>query len=255
MPTEPADSRTGVQVIARAAAVLRALEQNPDGLSLGDISRLVELPRSTIQRIIDALGAEQLVMTSSTAGRIRLGPAILSLAGATKFELAEIARDVLVDLSRRSRETVDLSVIDQNKAVFIDQVPGSQRLRAVSAVGVSFPLHACAPGKAMLAAMSPETYARIKRKLRLTEVSPRTITSWDALERELAVIRDRGFAIDHEENSLGISAVSVAVEAPTKELVAVSMPVPTPRFAIEQDRCVELLVEAAGRLATILTKS
>jgi IclR family transcriptional regulator, acetate operon repressor len=253
MSTDQADSRSGVQVIARAAAVLRALEQHPDGLSLGDIAKLVDLPRSTIQRIVDALGAEQLVMTSSVAGRIRLGPAILSLAGATKFELAELARDVLVDISRRSRETVDLSVIDQGRAVFIDQVAGSQRLRAVSAIGVSFPLHACAPGKAMLAVAPPELSSRIRRKMRLTAMTASTITSWEKLDEELAAIRARGFAFDEEENSIGISAVSAAVAAPTGGLVALSMPVPTPRFDQSRDRCVEFVLEGARKLASIFS--
>lgn len=153
------------------------------------------------------------------------------------------------------RQTVDLSVIDQLKAIFIDQVTGSHRLRALSAVGVSFPLHACAPGKAMLAAAPPDMYARIKRRLRLTAATPQTITSWDALEQELGVIRKNGFALGHEETSLEISAVAVAIEAPTKELVAISMPVPTPRFELEQDRCVESVIEAARKLGAIFAKS
>ena len=70
--------RSGIQVIARAAAVLRSLEREPDGLSLGDIAARVDLPRSTIQRIVAALVEEQLLMSASLKARVKLGPGPVS---------------------------------------------------------------------------------------------------------------------------------------------------------------------------------
>ncbi|MDX5494183.1 MAG: helix-turn-helix domain-containing protein, partial [Alphaproteobacteria bacterium] len=83
------DQQGGIQVIARAAAILRALARRPGGMSLGDIAAAVSLPRSTVQRIADALAAEGLVLTASSARGVRLGPALLSLAAAARFEIAE----------------------------------------------------------------------------------------------------------------------------------------------------------------------
>ena len=152
-PNGGAPERQGVQVIARAAALLRALEKHPDGLSLGELARALALPRSTVQRIVDALDREGLVIAASAASGVRLGPALLALAAATRFHIAEVARQTLEALAKECGETVDLSLADQDKVVFIDQVAGTHRLTAVSALGVSFPLHSSANGKAVLAAM------------------------------------------------------------------------------------------------------
>ena len=69
-----------VQVIARAAEILRALIDQPDGLSLSQIAKKVGLARSTVHRIVIALEAEHFVIPTSPSGRIRLGPGLLHLA-------------------------------------------------------------------------------------------------------------------------------------------------------------------------------
>src|SRR3954453_6750523 len=84
--------RGGIQVIARAAAILRALEDEPAGLSLGQIARRVALARSTVQRIVAALAAEKLVMSASPSGRVRLGPTIQRLAAAARTDFVALAR-------------------------------------------------------------------------------------------------------------------------------------------------------------------
>ena len=243
-----ASGRQGIQVIARAAALLRALERRPEGLSLGELAKAVSLPRSTVQRIVDALDDEGLVLAASASSGVRLGPALLSLAAATRFHIAEAARETLEALAKECGETVDLSVLDQHKVVFIDQVAGTHRLTAISAVGVSFPLHSSANGKAMLAAMAADEIAKVKRHLRLTAITPNTITSWDRLGQELEQIRSKGVSFDREENSLGICAVSVAIRSPAGELAAISIPVPTQRFKETEVELSRALIVHCDRL-------
>lgn len=236
----PAD-RQGIQVISRAAALLRALELHPDGLSLGELAREVGLARSTVQRIVDALHREGFVIAASAASGVRLGPALLALASATRFHIGEAARQTLETLAKESAETVDLSLADQDKVVFIDQIAGKHRLTAVSAVGVSFPLHSSANGKAVLAAMDDADIAKLRRRITLTAVTSNTITSWDRLEREIDAVRKAGMAFDHEENSLGISAMSVAIRSPAGEIAAISIPAPTHRFEATRAKLEKLL--------------
>ncbi|MEP5153633.1 helix-turn-helix domain-containing protein, partial [Planktotalea sp.] len=66
------NSRNGIQVISRAAAVLRCLKDYPQGLSLGQIATEVSLPRSTVQRIVGALQSERLLISNVTGGGVRL---------------------------------------------------------------------------------------------------------------------------------------------------------------------------------------
>lgn len=244
----PTSERQGIQVIARAAALLRALERRPDGLSLGELAKAVSLPRSTVQRIVDALDSEGLVLAASASSGVRLGPALLALAAATRFHMAEAARETLEALAKECGETVDLSLIDQDKVVFIDQVSGTHRLTAISAVGVSFPLHSSANGKTLLAALPDDEIAKIKKRVRLTALTPNTITTWAQLELELAEIRRTGVAYDREENSIGICAVSATIRSPSGELAAISIPTPTQRFNSRSTELSEALIRHTGRL-------
>lgn len=218
-----------IQVITRAANVLRALEGEPDGLSLGQIAQRVELARSTVQRIVDALRTEQFVIAASPTGGVRLGPALIRLAASASVEFDQITRPVMADLSQAIGETVDLSVLKGHSAVFTDQIQGPHRLRAVSAIGESFPLHCTANGKAILSVLSDEKIERLLRGS-LAKLTPNTITRPAELLKEIDSCRRSGIAVDDEEHTEGISAVGTGFIDPIGRAIAISIPVPTTRF-------------------------
>jgi DNA-binding IclR family transcriptional regulator len=228
----PAD-KSQVQVIARAAAILRALENEASGLSLGQIAQRVGLARSTVQRIVAALESEKLVIAASPTGRVRLGPTLLRLAASVHTDFATLARPFLAKLSSELRETVDLSTIKGDHLVFVDQVTGSQRLRAVSAVGETFPLYCTANGKAFLAQLDDSAIERLIGR-RYEQRTPKTLTRLDALLAELKTVRKTGVAFDREEHTLGICAAGVALRDLLGNYVAISVPVPTTRFQDHQ---------------------
>jgi len=228
-------SPSQVQVIARAAAILRSLEDEAAGLSLGQIAQRVGLARSTVQRIVAGLEAERFLIAASPNGRVRLGPAILRLAASAHSDFVAVARPFLVQLSNELRETVDLAIIKQDHLVFIDQVPGLQRLRAVSAIGESFPLHCTANGKAYLAELDDAAIGRLigtsyERR------TPRTLTRLEDLLRDLKSARRTGVAIDREEHTHGICAAGIVTRDPFGNALAVSVPVPAQRFYDHQRR-------------------
>src|SRR5258707_12795604 len=90
-PERDLTDRSGIQVISRAASILRALRDEHEGLSLGQIAARVNLPRSTVQRIVHALVEERLLMAASPTGRVRLGMEILALANNSKIDIVEVA--------------------------------------------------------------------------------------------------------------------------------------------------------------------
>ena len=224
-----ANDKSQVQVIARAATILRALEAENAGLSLGQIAQRVSLARSTVQRIVAALQTEQLVIAATPNGRVRLGPTILRLAASVRSDFLALARPFLERLSAELHETVDLAMVRKDQLVFIDQVIGSQRLRAVSAVGETFPLHCTANGKAYLAQLPDAAVEKLIGRVYAPR-TPNTITRLEALTKELAAARRAGVAFDREEHTLGICAVGVALQDPLGNPVAISVPVPSQRF-------------------------
>jgi DNA-binding IclR family transcriptional regulator len=230
---KPSD-KSQVQVIARAAAILRALEDQALGLSLGQIAQRVDLARSTVQRIVSALESENLVIAASPTGRVRLGPTIARLATSVQTDFVSIARPYLVKLSDELRETVDLATVKKDHLVFIDQVIGPQRLRTVSAVGETFPLHCTANGKAYLAELDEVAIARLIGT-KYERRTATTLTRLDDLLKDLKAVRKSGISFDREEHTLGICAAGIVMRDLLGNHIAISVPVPVQRFAENQN--------------------
>ena len=218
-------TKDGIQVIARAAAVLRALKDSQTGLSLGQIADRVALPRSTVQRIVAALIDERLLIATRAAG-VRLGPELQALAEAARTNTVDLCRPHLTALMAATGETVDLSALRGGQMVFLDQVQGSHRLRAVSSVGEHFPLTTTANGRAALSIL-PE-YAAIE--LAQAEWGQGS-GNLPILLARLALARKLGFAEDNDDHTEGISAIGIAFRDFGGEVFAISLPIPTSRFA------------------------
>lgn len=229
-PEELSSTRGQVRIVSRVASILRVLAWNPKGLSLGEIAKEVRLPKSTVQRLVDALHYERFVIAASPEGGVRLGPALVTIVRGMKSGILELARPAMEELSRQTGETVDLSVMDYDRIVFVDQVSGVHRLRAASAVGVSFPLHSSSAGKAMMASLSATQLKLLRRRMKLTRVTKFTLGSWDELLRQVEEVRKTGVAYDREETTVGISSVGAALRLPTGDLAAIAIPCPTDRF-------------------------
>ena len=236
-----------IQVISRAASILRILGEDTDGLSLGQIARRVNLPRSTVQRIVAALSAEHLVSVGQRAGRIQLGPAIRHLAGQSRLSDPEILTTALAAISERTGETVDLAILDGTAMLFIDQIVGRQRLRAVSETGEHFPLTSTANGKATLALLPRETALRQARS-ELSESGKLDTAKLSQLMDEIEDISRSGLAFDRGEHTEGISAAGFAITDSNGRIYAISIPVPSTRFATRQKLITEVLLEWRQRL-------
>lgn len=225
---EASHRNQGIQVISRAADILRLLGRETDGLSLGQIAKSVALPRSTVQRVVAALALEGFISTEKGYGGIKLGPEILSLAQATASDMKDRLRPVMKKISDETGETVDLAVLDGDKMLFIDQVVGSQRLRAVSRIGETFPLTTTANGKAALACLQREHAERlIVAEIEVRGSNSRTL---DEILDEIEQIKNGALAKDENEHSDGICALGFAIKDSNGDIFALSTPVPSTRY-------------------------
>lgn len=243
------DSRSGIQVIARAAAILRSLKNESEGLSLGQIADRVDLPRSTVQRIVGALQAEQFVIAASPDRGIRLGPEIGALAEAARIDVLEMLRPYLVDLARRTKETVDLAVFRSKRLVFVDQIPGTHRLRTVSFVGETFPLCDTANGKACLAKLTDkQVLARLAEEQPLLAEDPAEL---QAYRNEIETVRETGVAFDRDQHTVGVSAVGAAFFDLQGDLYAISVPTPSSRFETHEKQLTEELSRTLAQIVAL----
>ncbi len=217
-PTDFARS-DGIQVLRRAAAALDEIAASPGQLRLVDLGGRLGLAKSTVRRLL--VGLVEIGFASiDEDGRISLGERLLALGGADDASLTMQFRPTLDRLARATGETVDLSVLRGRQMLFIDQVQSTHRLRAVSAVGMRFPLETTANGKAALQLLSDPT-ANLS-----------------------------GIAFDRDEHTAGISAAGVAARTVGGHIVAISVPAPSERFNANEARIVDALRESAQALVT-----
>jgi DNA-binding IclR family transcriptional regulator len=248
----PSRNRTGgIQVISRAAALLRALDGQPRGLSLSQLSERISLPRSTVHRLVVALEGEGFVAAATPNGRVRLGTELLRLAEGGRRDVQRELRPLMQQLYDDLEETVDLAVLDGDHLRFIDQIPAPHRLRAVSAVGATFPLHCTANGKAVLASLDDASVTALV-PARLSRYTQATITRRGALLAELSDIRDSGVAFDREEHTEGVSAGGFAVRDVSGTVAAISVPMPTQRFSGREGAIAAALAAARVEAAALL---
>lgn len=222
-------------MLRRAASALDEIAAEPGRLRLVDLGERLGLAKSTTRRLLT--GLVEVGMASVDAhGRFSLGERLLGFGSNTGAQLTAIFRPTIERVARETDgETVDLSVLQGQHMWFVDQIESTHRLRAVSAVGVRFPLHSTANGKAALAALDDDEAA-------LSRFSPEIA---DDLRAQLAEIRRTGIAFDRGEHTPGISAAAIAGRVVGGSVVAISVPAPTERFLDKAEQITAALHAAA----------
>jgi DNA-binding IclR family transcriptional regulator len=243
----------GIQVISRAATILRLLGTTDDGMSLTSLAVAAGLPRSTTHRIVCALAAENLVAWDPQLGLAELGFGLVTLALSRRRRLRDAVHPYLEALSRRVDETVDLVVLRGDAVLFVDQVM-ARRILVVSAMGAVLPVHCTAGGKALLSALPPGEVERLL-PARLEAFTSKTITDRAELLRELAVIQVSRVAYDREEHVVGVSAVGAVVRNAWGEVAAITVPAPSQRFVGREEELAVALLETCDELDDALTRS
>ncbi|MDE1169028.1 MAG: IclR family transcriptional regulator C-terminal domain-containing protein [Pseudomonas sp.] len=238
--------RSGIQVISRAAAILRCLESEPAGLSLGAIAKRIELPRSTVQRLVDALALEQLLEVRG-AGGVRLGPALMRLAAHSHVDFSQMARPYLEDLSRRSGETAVLYYGGGSDLLILHSVVSTQELRVAPSTGNFLRVFASSGGKVLLARQSNEAVAQLLEGL-VEPLTPNTLTLPQLLQ-ELQQVRAEGFAYDREEHMVGVGAVATGLYT-EQGAYAISLVGPAWRIKAQHEFIKQALGECRDALAS-----
>ena len=215
----------GMQVISRSAAILRVL--NDSCKSLGTIANLTGLPRSTVQRIVDALAVENLV--EAGAQGVRLGWGLQHIAEKGRTDIVILMRPVLEELFTRTRETVDISVAQNGEVSFMDRIISDQELRVVPFPDKPRPLYAMANGKALLSALS-DTQIEKQYEKGMETLTSFTLTSASELLSEIAAIRKSGFSYDREEHAIGVCAIGTPVIVQGYKPFAFSVVTPISRY-------------------------
>jgi DNA-binding IclR family transcriptional regulator len=230
----------------RTLEVLEVLASSPQRRALGELARHLGIPKSSLHGILRTMAQRGWVETDATGTRFGLGMRALQVGAAylDADDAVGLVAGVLDELAAEFGETVHLGRLDGRHVVYLAKRESVHPLRLFSAIGRRLPAHATALGKVLLAERS-ETPGE------LPALTPRTITSQPVLRRELAAIREQGYAVDHEENTDGIACFAVAVPHHTPPTDAISISVPVARLKPgTEEAIVAALKRAAVQLRT-----
>ena len=247
MTASPAQ-RDATGGLDRASAILGAFDPTHRELTLGELVRRSGLPRSTAHRTASTM--IRLGWLDKPEDRYRIGNKLFEVSGLApvRHELREAVLPFLQDLYAATRTTVQLGVLDGVNVLVVDKITGHRPMPMLSQVGGRVPTHCSAMGRAILAYSDAETVDTVLAA-GLEPRTPRTITSPDALRRELASIPDRGWATEREEGNIGVACVAAPIFGPLNVVVA-ALSVTGPVAGVRADRlgpAVRLAASAASR--------
>ena len=208
------DMKDGEKSFAKIFEILELIASSRDGLKGREISGMTRIPQSTVFRMLKFLTERGYLVKQEQ--RYCLGAAISRLGSlaANQNPLIRIAHPVLAALAERTHETVHLARMENARVVYIDKVEGVRSVRMGSMIGKSSPLYCTGVGKAMLAFLPERERGAVIRSIEFTAFTENTITTADALEKELAEIRQKGYAVDDCEHERGVYCVAAPVTAP-----------------------------------------
>ena len=225
------------------------------GVTYSEIFTTLDLPKSSVHRILkDLTGLGYLNFNPETKryfGSLQL--AALGAEVMSHFRLREHVRPHLLELHRETEHTTNLGVIDKAMGVFVDKIESQDfGIKLFSEIGKTFPLPCTGLGKALLAFAS-DGIRKAAVKATLKRFTEKTITAPKVLERELALIRKKGFALDNEEITRGIMCVSAPVFGLKGELAgAISITFPS---YINDDRGIDVEIAAIKKHAALISRS
>ncbi|MBD8868169.1 IclR family transcriptional regulator [Nocardioides donggukensis] len=216
-PTGPGNGI--VQSVDRAIRILEILAAAGEA-GVTEIAGELGVHKSTAFRLVGTLEARGLVEQSEDRGKYRPGLGLVRLAGATsaRLDLVQEARPVCKELAAATGETVNVAVLAEGSALYLDQIAGSSALQPNNWVGQRIPLHATSNGKVLLSGLD----ARSLRPLlaRLTAYTEATVTDPATLRRQLEETRERGYAMAVDELEEGLTAVAAPIRDAHGEVVA-----------------------------------
>ena len=244
----------GVQSVERVFELLELITDAGGNVTLSELASSTELPLPTIHRLLRTLvGAGYIRQLPNR--RYALGPRLIRLGEGATQQLGAMAMPQLEQLVSKLGETANMAILDTDMVVYIAQVPSPHSMRMFTEVGRRAHTHDTGVGKALLAQLDNETVRKIIADQGMPTPTIHSIGTIEELLADLDVIRERGYAIDEEEQEIGVRCFAMAIpNAPAPTAISVSGPVQRidEEFA---NRAIPLLRQSAEFLSTELNRN
>ncbi len=218
--------------VAKAFQILECFTSHNNELGVTELAQQLNTNKSAVYRMLATMENLNVIQQNPENGKYRLGLKLFELGQKVPINKNFIAkaRPYMEALAKQAGETAHLAIYKNKKVYFIDKVISRHDLQINSQIGSEKPVHCTALGKIMLAFAEPD-FKTIISELPLEKVTKNTITNIKKLSKEIENIKTQGFALDLEENEIGLVCVAVPViNVHGKFIAAISTSGPSARF-------------------------
>ncbi|WP_167336303.1 IclR family transcriptional regulator [Neorhizobium vignae] len=235
MGAQDEDRKGRLSSVSMAIRILKAFEGDEAEIGVTELARRLGIAKSTVHRLVVTLMAEDFLEQNRETGRYRLGLGLFGLGSLVRnrMDLSTEARTLLMDLRQETDETVLLAVPTGPEIMYLRVQPSRQAVRISAEIGMRAPYHSTAAGRALLAFL-PESRMAALTAAPLPLRTPKTVTDPDKLQKLLGNIRRLGYAVEDEENELGMRAIAAPIRDAQAEVVgAVAIAGPVQRLSLK----------------------
>ncbi|SET66568.1 transcriptional regulator, IclR family [Natronincola peptidivorans] len=225
-----------VQSVDRALSILETLSDYEEGTGIKEISDKIDLHKSTVHRLLLTLIKKGYVEQNADTNKYRLTLKLFELGNKQieKMDILSIAKPYLKQLMEAANEVVHLVVREGSEIIYIDKVESENKIRMHSRIGTRSPMYCTSVGKAIMAHLSEKEVEKIWEASDIKRLTEYTITDLDTMKNTLEEIRQQGYALDEEENELGIRCIGAPIFDHKGEVCgAISISGPTIRVTKE----------------------
>lgn len=244
------DRENMVKSVSRALDIITLVSLKKGGLGVTEIANQIDINKSSVYRILSTLVQYGYVEQDHETGRYKLGYKFLEISSKLleSIDLRAEARMYLQELENETNEVIHLVVYDQGEVVYIEKLDGNETLRMHSKVGKRAPMHCTSVGKAILAHLPSSIVLDILDRKGLPMHTDKTITNKEAFLAELMTVRQKGYALDLEENEYGITCIAVPIfDHMGQAIAAVSISGPTIRMTEQRLDQLQIRMQHIGK--------
>jgi IclR family acetate operon transcriptional repressor len=204
------------RAVSRALRILGAFTVQNFQLSVAELHEELQIPKSTLVRLLQCMADEGFIEQDSETGEYRLGIRTFEIGSIYQrthmMNVGALARPAMERLSAKYNVSANLAILDGDEIVYVENVePVGSPMRLAYSVGDRFGVHHTALGKAMVAFLPEEEREALLQDAKLRALTPRTITTIPDLRKELTSVREAGYAVDDEESLPGLRCVGAPI--------------------------------------------
>jgi IclR family transcriptional regulator, KDG regulon repressor len=202
-----------IQSVERALKILDLFDEYTSELKITEISEKMGLHKSTVHSLLKTLQEHSYISQNPEDGKYRLGLKLAERGNVviSHMDITKTAKNYLLDLSAKTKQTVHLGILDGREGVYIDKVEGEQSIIRYSRIGRRLPLHSTAIGKVLLAYQSPNKMELLLKNYHYQHQTANTIINETVFREELEKVKEQGYALDDQENEQGVRCAAVPI--------------------------------------------